>query len=128
MGNEMQRTRAFRGARAYHSGLAAEDSVARDYERRGYRMLARRWRSGAGEIDLVADDSDELVFIEVKKARSFATAAARIGRRQMQRISIAAQSYLEISGRSSLTNMRFDVALVDAGGSVQLIENAFEAA
>ena len=128
MGNEMQQTRALRGACAYHSGLAAEDSVARLYERRGYRMVARRWRSRAGEIDLVADDSDELVFVEVKKARSFAAAAERIGRRQMQRIGLAAQDYLENSGRSILTNMRFDVALVDAGGGVQLIENAFEAA
>ncbi|WP_333684161.1 YraN family protein [Pontibaca methylaminivorans] len=123
-----QALRRRRGQRAYLSGLGAERSVAGEYDRRGADLLATRWRGQAGEIDLIFLHHGVYVFCEVKKARSFAAAAERIGRRQMQRIGLAAQDYLENSGRSILTNMRFDVALVDAGGGVQLIENAFEAA
>lgn len=69
-----------RGAVAYQAGLAAEACIADDYERRGYPIAARRWRGQGGEIDLVARDGDGLVFIEVKKSRSFdrAVASARL--------------------------------------------------
>ena len=53
---------------AYHAGLSAEDRIADDYERRGYSVAQRRWRGKGGEIDLIAQDGDGLVFIEVKKA------------------------------------------------------------
>ncbi|HBN30930.1 MAG TPA: hypothetical protein DD416_06825, partial [Rhodobacteraceae bacterium] len=42
------------GAVSYHSGIAAEAAVARFYEQHGHVIAARRWRSAAGEIDLIA--------------------------------------------------------------------------
>lgn len=117
--------RAARGAINQRSGLAAEASVAAHYAARGHRISARRWRGSAGEIDLITRDRDGLVFIEVKKSSSFARAAEHLTRRQMDRICGAASEYLAGEPDGQLTNMRFDVALVDAMGRIDVIENAF---
>ena len=114
-----------RSSVSYHAGQAAELQIANDYERRGFSILHRRWRGVGGEIDLIARNADGLVFIEVKKSASFDSAAARISRRQMDRICASAAQYLESEPDGQLTNVRFDAALVDASGAVQIVENAF---
>lgn len=113
------------GQIAYHSGVAAENCIAQDYERRGFPIAHRRWRGKSGEIDLIARDGDGLVFIEVKKSRSFARAAERLSQRQMGRIYASASEFLALEPRGQLTDVRFDVALVDTQGRVEIIENAF---
>lgn len=115
------------GARNYHAGLAAEDIVARDYAGRAHDLAARRWRGQAGEIDLIMRDGDTVVFIEVKKSKTFAQAALRLGQRQMARIYAAAGEFLAGEPRGQLTDVRFDVALVDGRGGVSVIENALMA-
>ena len=70
-------------------------------------------------------DEDGIVFVEVKKSRSFEQAAQRLTPRQMQRIRNSAEEYVGHGPRGSLTHMRFDVALVDHSGEVQILENAF---
>ena len=110
-----------RGAVAYHSGPAAEEAVARDYRRRGRPIAARRWR---GEVDLIARDGDAVIFIEVKRAKSFARAAERLGPGQKRRLHMAAQEYLAGEPRGLLTDARFYVALVDGQGQIHTIENA----
>ena len=117
-----------RGRVAYHAGASAEDSIAADYERRGFQVSNRRWRGVGGEIDLVARGRDGLVFIEVKKARDFARAAARVSARQMERLCAAAEEFLGQEPGGLLTYMRFDVALVNASGEHRIVENAFGAA
>lgn len=113
------------GTTSYHAGLAAEAIVEADYDRRGLVPAARRWRGQGGEIDLVLRDGDAVIFVEVKKARDFATAAARLGRRQMDRLCRAALEFLEGEPKGQLTDMRFDLALVNAAGAVSIVENAF---
>lgn len=118
----------FRSQTGFHAGLSAEASVARDYERRGYRILHRRWRGQSGEVDLIAvGPSHEMAFVEVKKSRSFDHAAQRLAGRQARRICRAAEEFLETQPMGTLTDSRFDVALVDASGATQIIENAFQA-
>ena len=58
----------FRGQIAHHSGEAAEQQVARHYERLGYEILSQRWRGAGGEIDLIVRNPETVVFVEVKKA------------------------------------------------------------
>ncbi len=115
------------GATSYHAGLAAEDIVARDYQRRGFTLRERRWRGPGGEIDLIFEKAGALVFVEVKKARDFAVAAARITRRQIERICTSAGCYLAVMPMGMSTEMRFDAALVDARGALEIVENAFGA-
>ena len=113
------------GQISHLAGLSAEDRVAADYEDRGMTMAARRWRGPGGEIDLVARDGAALVFIEVKKSRDFAAAAARVTRRQTERIMASAAAFLADEPAGQDTEMRFDVALVDGMGRIQRAENAF---
>ncbi|MBK5922714.1 hypothetical protein CCR90_02755 [Rhodovulum sulfidophilum] len=113
------------GTVSYHAGRSAEDCVARGYEGRGMAIAARRWRGAGGEIDLVARDGDALVFVEVKQSRSFSSAAERVTRRQMDRVMMAAQEYLAGEPYGQLTDIRFDVALVNGFGEVDILENAF---
>ena len=113
------------GAVSYLSGLAAEDQVAADYQRRGHAVCQHRWRGKGGEIDLIALSGDGLIFIEVKKARDFARAIERITLRQMQRIYDAAGEYLGRMPLGQNTPVRIDVALVNGSGQIEIIENAF---
>ena len=113
------------GSVGYYAGLYAEDAVASDYSHRAHQIAARRWRGKAGEIDLIVRDGETVVFVEVKKARDFATAAMRLGRRQMDRICASATEFLAGEPRGQLTDVRFDLAMVNAIGAVKVIENAF---
>ncbi|MCI2399393.1 YraN family protein [Aliiroseovarius subalbicans] len=106
------------------AGQAAEEAVEADYVRRGHRVAARRWRGSRGEIDLVMRSDEGLVFIEVKKSRSFARAAERLSRAQMQRIYGAASEFLAGEPDGQNTALRFDVALLDQSGQMKIIENA----
>jgi len=115
------------GARSYHAGLAAEDQVSRHYARAGLPLAARRWRSAAGEIDLVHRDGESLVFIEVKQAATHDIAAERLEPRQVARLLAAAMLFVATEPRGLDTDMRFDVALVDAQGRISILENALSA-
>jgi putative endonuclease len=114
-----------RGRVAALSGRAAEANVARHYRRSGRSIAAERWRGTAGEIDLVAREGARVVFVEVKAAASFEAAALRLGRRQMDRLCAAAEEFVAGEPAGLLTEMRFDLALVNRAGEVRVIENAF---
>jgi len=113
------------GAGSHFSGHAAEDQVAQHYLRQGLRLVARCWRSAAGEIDLILRDGDGLVFVEVKSAPDMARAAERLGPRQVARIRAAASLFVAAEPAGQDSAMRFDLALVDAAGRIEVIENAF---
>lgn len=112
------------GSVSYHAGLSAEEQVARRYQSRGFPVIAHRWRGKGGEIDLIARDGDTFVFIEVKKSRSHARAAERLSARQIRRLYDAAGEYLARCPSGLNTPARFDVALIDSVGRVEIIENA----
>lgn len=112
------------GSTSYHAGLAAEESVALLYQRQGHDVLHRRWRSPAGEIDLIARKNDTVVFVEVKKSRTHDQAAYALGAKQIARICSSAALFLESQPKGQNTNARFDVALVDATGKIAVLENA----
>lgn len=113
------------GETSYHAGICAEAIVEASYRRHGYEPRARRWRGPGGEIDLIFEKLGALVFVEVKKSRDFASAAARITERQMRRIYASAAGYLAAMPDGQDTEARFDAALVDATGRVEILENAF---
>ncbi|MCT4607661.1 MAG: YraN family protein [Pelagimonas sp.] len=117
-------TRQARGQLGYCSGLAAEQAVAQDYMRRGYAIACERWRGTAGEIDLIAQDGDGFIFIEVKKSRDFGRAAERLSARQQQRLWQTAEEFIGTQPKGALTEVRFDVSLVNQFGDIQVIENA----
>ena len=118
--NPVSRRKHDAGAMAYLSGCAAEASVARAYVDRGYDLLEIRWRGRSGEIDLIFSDAGALVFVEVKKARSFDAAAWRLNVAQARRIHSAAEEYLAHVPSGALTDMRFDLALCNQVGEIEI--------
>lgn len=112
------------GLTSHFSGLCAEDAVGAHYAAAGSTILERRWNGPGGEIDLIAERGGTIVFIEVKRARDFATAASRVSARQIARILASASHYLARFPAGLDTDARFDVALVDESGAVEIIENA----
>ncbi|WP_071799176.1 YraN family protein [Natronohydrobacter thiooxidans] len=111
-------------ARNYHAGLAAESSVLRQYLDAGYQLLAQRFRGLHGEIDLILRKGAAVIFVEVKKSRSFDAALARLGPAQIGRIFDTAAEFLGTQPLGQLTETRFDVALVNAQGQITVMENA----
>jgi putative endonuclease len=100
---------------------AAEDHV----RRLGWRVLDRRWRRRAGELDLVAADGETVVFIEVKARSSarFGLPEEAVGRAKQARLSRLAGLYLRergLAGRPA----RFDVIAL-SGGELRHIRGAF---
>jgi len=116
-----------RQARNYQAGLAAEASVLRHYLASGHSLLAQRYRGVHGEIDLVLQHGSDVIFVEVKKSRSFDAAALRLGAQQIDRIFQTASEFLGTQPQGQMTPARFDVALVNAHGEVSVLENALTA-
>ncbi|MGR3321180.1 MAG: YraN family protein [Pseudooceanicola sp.] len=112
---------------SYLAGAAAEDSVAEYYRRRGLDLAERRWRGQAGEIDLIFRDGTTLVFVEVKQGPDFDRALAHLGPAQIVRLCRAAEEFAGREPSGSLTDMRFDVGLVNGRGEVRILENALAA-
>ncbi|MCA0997906.1 YraN family protein [Alloyangia pacifica] len=119
-----ERRRRTRGEVSYHAGLAAEDQVARDFEHRGYPLLRRRWRGRSGEIDLIFGDGEGFVFVEVKASWSFDQALEHLRWPQIRRLQRAAEEFAGTQPRGALSDMRFDVALLNRHGMLRVIENA----
>jgi len=104
-------------------GRGAEDEVARRLEGQGFTVLARRLRTGAGEIDLVVADDERLVFVEVKARSCLADAAYSVSARQQLRLLEAASLALATHEDWTRPEIRFDVALV-AGAAVEILVDA----
>jgi putative endonuclease len=112
---------------AFRFGLSAESRAAAFLVAKGYRILARRFRTPLGEIDIVARRRDVLVFVEVKARDNFDEAAEAIGRRQQNRIIGAAQVWLAAHPEDAMRDMRFDAILVIPGRLPRHLPAAFDA-
>ncbi|MGE3148803.1 MAG: YraN family protein [Pseudorhodoplanes sp.] len=116
------------GARgvAFRLGLSAESRAAAFLIAKGFRILARRWRSPAGEIDIVARRRNLLVFVEVKARARTDDAAYAVSERQKGRIAASAAAWLAFNPAETQRDMRFDAILVAPGRLPVHIAAAFE--
>ena len=117
--------RATRGHAAQQLGMRAEDACGAALEADGWTILARRLRTPAGELDLVAEREGMLAFIEVKSRRTLAGAASALDARQRARLLAAADAALAANPHWTHEAVRFDVMLVNRGGQVRRIADAF---
>lgn len=97
--------------RAEHKGRRAETRAALMLRLKRYRILAHRYRSPVGEIDLVAKRGHTLLAVEVKSRKSAAEAAFAIDARQQKRIARAAEHFLATNPRYADHKIRFDAIL-----------------
>jgi putative endonuclease len=125
------------GDRRRQTGAIGEAAAADLLRSKGYRIVARNWRCRSGELDIVAETDDILVFVEVRTRRptgSFGTAKEAVDARKMRQVRDTAQFYLYAT-KSSPARTRFDVIAVEllspssnngcATCTLEHIENAF---
>jgi putative endonuclease len=95
-------------------GKSGEDLAVEELERRGYAILARRYRTRHGEIDVVARDGQTIVFVEVKarSSREYGAAAEAVTPWKQRRLVSMATDYLT-RHRCAGQACRFDVVAVD---------------
>ncbi|WP_313070143.1 YraN family protein [Lacrimispora sp.] len=101
--------------------------IAADFlEKSGYKILERNYRNKMGEIDLIAMDGADLVFIEVKYRKSLLKGdpAEAVNYKKQIRIRNAARGYLYFSHLGEETSCRFDVVAI-LGQEIRLIQDAF---
>lgn len=114
-------------------GIIGEEIAAKELTARGYAVLARRYRTPQGEIDIVCEHEGTLVFVEVRARASaeFGRAAESITDAKKRKVSAMAADYL---ARNEIANRpcRFDVVAVDdamgTSPEVTVFPNAFDAA
>lgn len=94
---------------------------------KGYRILARRLRLPAGEIDIVAARGRTVAFIEVKARGSVVAAIESVSPRQRRRLLGAAAQYLARDPRHGRADLRFDVMLVAPGRLPRHVVDAWRA-
>src|SRR5437016_10864547 len=97
---------------AHLVGLSAESRAAAYLVAKGYRIVARRFRSPVGEIDIVARRRGVLVFVEVKARARLDDAAEAVSERQRRRIAAAAAAWLAGHPEHASWGVRFDAVLV----------------
>ncbi|HEX3991631.1 MAG TPA: YraN family protein [Acetobacteraceae bacterium] len=117
--------RSRRGQAADRRGRNAEDAARLALERDGWSILARRLRTSAGEIDMVAEKDGLLAIVEVKARPRLADAAASLSDRQQARLISATEIVLANNPDWGAQGVRFDLLLVDAAGAVRRIADAF---
>jgi len=105
-------------------GRWGERRVARHYEADGYDVLDQNWQIRGGELDLVLQRGDEIVFCEVKTRSSdrFGCGAEAVDHRKQRHVRRTAMAWLDVYPMRG--SLRFDVATV-TGGRVDVIEGAF---
>jgi len=97
---------------AFRTGLSAETRAAAFLMAKGYRILAKRFRTRYGEIDIVARRRNLLTFVEVKARATLDAAAYAVTARQQARIIEAAQAWLVAHPEHADFELRFDAMLI----------------
>lgn len=108
------------------TGTEYESLAASYLEGLGYHILERNFHDRHGEIDLIAREENQLVFVEVKYRRNLAKGdpAEAVNYPKQQRIRRAARYYLYHHGLTEETPCRFDVVAI-LGREIRLIKDAF---
>jgi putative endonuclease len=101
--------------RAERRGRRAETAATVWLTLKGWRIIARRARTAAGEIDLIARRGRTLAFVEVKARSDRKAALESLSPRQRERITRAAALWRARSPRPAALDPRFDLVLVAPG-------------
>ena len=107
-------------------GSKYEQAAGEFLIKKGYRIIAYNYRCKLGEIDIIALDGDELVFVEVKYRASsrYGSPMEAVNYRKQNKIYMVANYYLMEQHISKYTKVRFDVVGI-LGKEITLIKNAF---
>lgn len=113
-------------------GKHAEETACRYLTDNGLRLIEKNYKCRRGEIDLVMQDNDYIVFIEVRYRRNdrFGSGAESVAGRKQQKLILTALHYLQTHRNTARSASRFDVISIqgrhDKAG-IEWIQNAFQA-
>ena len=109
-------------------GTQGEDAAVVYLERKGYRILVRNFRFDRGEIDIVAEDCDRLVFVEVKTRRSkiYGHPEEAITEAKCRQLWKVAEGYL-FEHNLDDQNCRFDVVAIEYNNNIPVIRHIKDA-
>lgn len=109
--------------RSYKKGAFGEKLAAKYLQQKGFILLERNWRFQHLEIDLIARDGDELVFVEVKtrKQDDPSRPDELIPLKKQKRLIAAADAYLRMNEVD--TESRFDVVIIHTGEGDYTLEH-----
>ncbi len=107
-------------------GREGEKKAVKLLRRSGYKILARNYRCRHGEIDIVAFEDGEIVFVEVKARESEETGSAleAVTPAKQRRIARVAEQFLAERGLEDRP-CRFDVVAIEGEGACELVRGAF---
>jgi putative endonuclease len=111
-------------------GKTGEDLACRELQRRGYAIVARRYRRRGGELDIIARDGETVVFVEVKarRDRAFGQAAEAVGFVKRRRMAQLATDYV-LRHHLTKSPCRFDVVSIHFDRErpvIEVFKNAFD--
>lgn len=115
---------------AYQKGVDAEALAEAYFKKAKYKILARRYKTKFGEVDLVLLKDDVVVFVEVKRRRNLEDSLYAVTSKNRQRVEQAALYFISQHEAYVDAGMRFDVFVVgqeDGEIQVQHLDNAWEA-
>jgi putative endonuclease len=110
----------------WQRGWQAEEAAKAYLHAQGYQVLAHRYRTPHGEIDVVALQAETLIFVEVKHRRDHDKGLYAITPRQQQRIQNAALHFIAEHGAYAAYSLRFDAIIAKADKSLYHLQNAWE--
>ena len=111
-------------------GRDAEDRACSYLQEHGLTLLHRNYRSKRGEIDLILQDTDSLVFVEVRYRRQsgFGSAAETVDQRKQAKLIACARHFLQALPNTARQPCRFDVLSINGPATrIEWIRNAFTA-
>lgn len=120
------------GATRQHAGREAEAYALRHLQQHGLRLITQNWTCRRGELDLVMLDGDTVVFVEVRYRRhaGWGGALESVDHRKQEKLTLAAQSFLQKEAQWADAPCRFDVVAIngDPGAAPHLnwLQNAFD--
>ena len=113
----------------HEKGVIGENKACSFLQEHGYSIIERNFRIRGGEIDIIAQKDDFLVFVEVKSLPhgDIDTLSSELGIRKQQKIIKTAKYYLQNNRQYNYQYIRFDVLALDVAGlePVYHIINAF---
>lgn len=114
------------------AGREAEAYALRHLQQHGLQLIAQNWSCKRGELDLVMLDGDTVVFVEVRYRRhaGWGGALESVDFRKQEKLTLAAQWFLQRESRWANSPCRFDVVAINGdpglGPALNWLQNAFQ--
>lgn len=110
---------------AYVYGLEAEEIALLHFTKAGYSLVAKRYKTKSGEIDLIVSNKKIIVFVEVK-ARNNPMHTELINQKAVKRYCNAASIFLAEHPEYEFFDARFDYVYIESGIIKEHIEGAWD--